>query len=406
MPGGSTPVGASRFLLFRHCRLLVAAALIAVTLVIGLLLAEIGVRLLRPQQLVLQSLDFRQPVPGLGWRHWPNVRGTINTDEGVVHVYTDEDGYRIGAAGKKDGNRTILLLGDSFMEALQVEYEQSLAGLLEGRLPLQIGTTVAVRNTGVGGWSPNEYLIQGRKSLKREPIDLVLTAIFMGNDLVTWKPGPNPPRAPAEVHHFRLPRNLGYSELVDAVLYPANDWLELRSQLFILVKHQSKVVMMRFKLTGTDLPQEIRRSAAAKPWWNITAMLCDSIAQAATAHGAAALFVLLPDATQVYPDMLRRYLQGMGVDSTAVDIDQPSRLFSAYLRFHHLDVIDATPALQAASKNGQPLYGRLDTHLTPAGHDVLERVVEPAIVQILMQRVPRSGEPGHLLAFGVGRTRP
>jgi hypothetical protein len=386
--------------------MLLTATLMAVSLVIALLLAELAVRLLRPQQLIIKRPDLWQAVAGVGWTHRANVRGTINTGEGLVHVYTDQDGYRIGAAGRKDGNRTILLLGDSFVEALQVEYEQSLAGLLEARLPLQIGTTVAVRNTGVGGWSPNEYLIQGRESLKREPVDLVVTAIFMGNDLVTWKPGPNPPRAPAEVHHFRLPRNLGFSELVDAVFYPVNDWLEVRSQLFTLLKHQSKVLLMRLKLSGAELPLEIRRSTAAKPWWSITAMLCDSIAQAAAAHGAAALFVLVPDATQVYPDMLQQYLKGTGVDSSAVDIDQPSRLFSAYLRFHHLNVIDATPALKAASKNGQPLYGKVDTHLTPAGHDVLERVVEPAIVQDLMQRVPRSGEPGHSLAFGALRRRP
>jgi len=382
------------------------AGLMAASLVIGLLLAELAVRLVRPQQLILKRPDLWRPVSGVGWAHRPNVRGTINTGEGTVHVYTDQDGYRVGAAGRREGNRTILLLGDSFVEALQVEYEQSLAGLLETRLPLQLGTTVAVRNTGVGGWSPNEYLIQARESLKREVVDLVVTAIFMGNDLVTWKPGPVPPRTPAEVHRFRLPKSLGFSELVDAVLYPFNDWLEVRSQLFILLKHQSKVLLMRLKLSGAELPLEIRRSTAAKPWWSITAMRCESIAQAAAAHGAAALFVLVPDATQVYPDMLNQYLRGTGVDSTAVDIEQPSRLFTAYLRFYHLAVLDATPALQAAREKGQPLYGKVDTHLTPAGHDVLERVVEPAVVQDLLQRVPRSGEPGHSLAFEAFPERP
>jgi hypothetical protein len=37
---------------------------------------------------------------------------------------------------------------------------------------------------------------------------------------------------------------------------------------------------------------------------------------------------------------------------------------------------------------------------------VLERVVEPAVVQHLLQRVPRSGEPGHSLAFEALPVRP
>ena len=114
-------------------------------------MAEVLVRVLAPQQLVVKRPDIWQAVDTLGWAHRADVRTTINTGERTVRVFTDRDGFRVGAGGRVEGKKRILLLGDSFMEAFQVEYEQSFAGLLEARLGATLGETVAVRNAGVGG---------------------------------------------------------------------------------------------------------------------------------------------------------------------------------------------------------------------------------------------------------------
>src|SRR5437879_3707351 len=121
-----------------------------------------GAALLRrvwPQQLAIKRPDICQAVETLGWAHRPNVNTTINTGERTVRVITDRDGLRVGLRGRVEGKRHVLLLGDSFMEALQVEYEQSVAGLLEARLTSRLGEPVAVRNGGVGGWDPPQYLM-------------------------------------------------------------------------------------------------------------------------------------------------------------------------------------------------------------------------------------------------------
>jgi hypothetical protein len=47
----------------------------------------------------------------------------VNTGEGWVRLVTDGEGFRIPPGGLQPADRTVLLLGDSFMAAIQVEYE-------------------------------------------------------------------------------------------------------------------------------------------------------------------------------------------------------------------------------------------------------------------------------------------
>ena len=53
-----------------------------------------------------------------------------------THVQTNSNGFRGREhdVGKKDGGLQILLLGDSFMEALQVEFQDAFPSLLERQL--------------------------------------------------------------------------------------------------------------------------------------------------------------------------------------------------------------------------------------------------------------------------------
>jgi lysophospholipase L1-like esterase len=63
-----------------------------------------------------------------------------------------------------------------------------------------------------------------------------------------------------------------------------------------------------------------------------------------------------------------------------VDPGQPARLLAEGLRARGLDVFDASPALEAAVRAGEPdLYGRVDRHLGPAGHRVLARALVPVL---------------------------
>lgn len=355
-------------------RLLFGLVLLVVSGSVALGVAELAVRVVAPQQLIQIRPDLWQPVDTIGWARRPDVSVAMNTGERTVTVASDHDGFRVGASGRQEAATQVLLVGDSFVEALQVEYAQTFGHLLEVSLSDALVRPVAVRNAGVGGWNPNHYLLRTRALVQRDSFALVVVAVFVGNDAIGAREDYMRPRTPVERRHFRFPRALSGAEFREALLAPVNDGLEVRSHLYILFKNQLSTLRMRLGLTADYLPQVYRKDEAGAERWRITTELSRDLAAAAAARGTPTLFVLIPERFQVYDDEFRRYLAGFGVDSSLVDVDQPSRLLLESFHAAGLHVIDALPAFRAAPA-GERLYGRVDQHFSPRGHQVLADLV-------------------------------
>jgi hypothetical protein len=360
--------------------------MLSLSLLVSLLLAEGAVRLLAPQQLVRVRPDVWMPADTLGWVHRPNLNTSINTGEGPVRIFTDHEGYRVGADGRIEASRAVLVLGDSYMAAMQVEYEESVPGLLEARLAAR-GMPVSVRNTGVTSWDPPHYLLRARDALSRERFDHVLVFLYLGNDIVPSRTERYRPREPIPNHPLRFPRSARRAEVIDALLYPVNNFLEERSHLFVLLKNRLKLLLMQAGLTARADPAELRVSEATSGRWDVTADICADIAAEAAKYDTPALFVMLPAAYQVDRAEFEDYLRGFRIDENLLDIDQPNRLMMAKLSERGLDVLDATEALRAAHARGVRTHGRVDPHFNSAGHATVADLVEP----VLFERLSAAG---------------
>ena len=341
---------------------------------------EIVVRVAAPQQLILIRPDIWRPVDSLGWAHAPGLDATVNTGDRTVRMVTDSGGFRVGAFGRPPGRYRVLLLGDSFMAAMQVEYEESLAGLIQRCLAPRAGQTVEVWNTAVSGWDPPQYYLQARRSLSAAPFDLVLVSVFLGNDIVgPDRPLTLPPREPERRRSLRFPRSPAWSELTDALLAPLNDGLETRSHLFVFLKNRFRLILMRLGLTAVEVPEGLRRAEAASPRWEVTGALLARIDSAAAARGAATLFALVPSIEEVDPAVLRDRTRAFRIDSASLDLEQPDRRMAAELRSRRLPFVSLLEPLRAAQGRGVSLYGRADPHPSAEGHRVMWNALAPAI---------------------------
>lgn len=152
--------------------------------IVGLCFLEVSVRMLHliPEQ----SDTFTQPHPELGWFHIPNKEGrwSTGTKEFDVQIHINSLGLhdREYTYEKPSGTFRILVLGDSFAEALQVELENSFQEILETKLNSTLDVPFEVLNGGFGGWGTDDellfYQVEGRKY---NP-DFVLLAFFPLND--------------------------------------------------------------------------------------------------------------------------------------------------------------------------------------------------------------------------------
>ena len=125
------------------------------------------------------------PDGQIGYRLRPNARTRFVTSEFDTHLAINAEGVRDDRdIGPKPANeRRIVVLGDSLVLSVQVDQQQTFCSLLEARLNRDGGPyTYRVINAGVQGYGPVEELLFFREIARRFQPDLVIAAIFVGND--------------------------------------------------------------------------------------------------------------------------------------------------------------------------------------------------------------------------------
>ena len=108
--------------------------------------------------------------------------------EGAAYIRINRYGFRHGerAPAKPPGTWRVAVLGDSFIEAFQVPDEQTFCAQLERRLQdcaFLADRRVEVLNFGVSGYGTAQELLMLRHYVWQYEPDLVVLAVFPGNDL-------------------------------------------------------------------------------------------------------------------------------------------------------------------------------------------------------------------------------
>jgi hypothetical protein len=157
-----------------------ALALGAVAVALGL--AEGALRLAG-----IEAPSFYRVDPDLGDALDPGSEGWW-TKEGRTFVRISSAGLRDRehALAKPADTVRIVVLGDSYAEALQVELEQTFWSVMERELagcPALAGRRVEVLNLGVSGYGTAQELLALRHRGLRYAPDVVLLAFVTGNDV-------------------------------------------------------------------------------------------------------------------------------------------------------------------------------------------------------------------------------
>jgi hypothetical protein len=130
------------------------------------------------------SFEYRIPHPRFGWVLAPGASYVNRLPEESVLVSYNSEGWRDRphTRDKPNGVMRVLVLGDSFMEAYSVRFEDALPVRLE-HLTSTVERPVEVINFGVGGYGTlQEYLVFNAFWPAYQP-DVVVLAMFFANDL-------------------------------------------------------------------------------------------------------------------------------------------------------------------------------------------------------------------------------
>ncbi len=148
--------------------------------VVALAIAEVGLRLFVDQE----TKRLAVYDPDLGWRGRPGGRGVYirSADDIRVPFRYNNLGFRDEDVGAKAENeRRLMLVGDSFIENLEVEYPRTFPALIEAGLQ-ERPDPWSVATVGSQGYSTAQELRAFRKYAGQVDPDWVLLFFYCGND--------------------------------------------------------------------------------------------------------------------------------------------------------------------------------------------------------------------------------
>lgn len=126
-----------------------------------------------------------------GWRGKPYYQTTVATEDYIHDLTLNSRGMHDTdhSFDNPDDRYRILMLGDSFVQAVQVREAETAHQVLESLLNEQVTQTVELISAGVGGWGTGQQLMYYRTEGHLYQPDLLLLMVYMGNDVKDNLPG-------------------------------------------------------------------------------------------------------------------------------------------------------------------------------------------------------------------------
>jgi hypothetical protein len=381
--------------------------LVTLGVIIPLLMLEGAIRLLD----IAPPPDLQPPLwaphPYLGWSHVPNQGGVSYSEyrEFRAPVHINARGLRDREIGydNPDGAYRILVLGDSFAEALQVPLQATFAKQLEAQLT-RPDRPVEVINGGVGGWGTDQeaifYAIEG---FRYRP-NLVLLCFFPHNDVLNNDQALEVARMGGAIQKPFF--HLENGQLMTPTLpfeptpapvtaptpwLPIGEWLNGHLALYRLVTPYVRDVpfilrtlgptgllggMAVFMATDTQpaLAYDVYRAEPTPTWlaaWQLTEAIIQQLDTEVRSDGGRLALVIIGAPEQVYPARWSAALAHYPtLQEQNLQMDAPNRRLATFLDRANIPYLDLLPVFraEASQDNTPPLHYPHDGHWTPAGH--------------------------------------
>lgn len=373
-----------------RARIWLGNALLLLVAVAGTLAGfEVILRLVLPQKLYRYPYDLFRQDSEIGFVLNPGFAGELRTPEFRTHLAINSLGFRNAEiAPKPPGVWRVLVVGDSFVSALNVESGESFVAIAGGVLTQRLGSgRVEVVNAGTpnyGTWHELRVLRRFARSLE---IDVAVLCVFVGNDL-----DDNLHPLSAMVRDGYLVERKAVSGLLPR---PVRAWLQRHSMAYVFLWNawnrmrdwiggRSPNTMDQFRdfLTSSD-------NASLEDGYRVSGDLLQEAKDDMTGLGIPLLVVVIPQQVQVYPETFTA-LAARVVGSEGVkryDLTQPSRRWAALAESLGLPTVDLLPVLRGRNP-GPPLYMSLDGHLTVEGNKVAGEALASALIPLLAEKGP------------------
>lgn len=349
--------------------------LLGLSTLFALVVAEIGVRIAMPQTLsiwshmrdgqVVHRPDIRHHVTPLGRRIDTNAVGMRDVDHPIA---------------PEPGTYRILLFGDSFMEAMQVDWPDTLAAQLAERLDGAADQRIEIVNASVSGWGTDDQLTYFRRVARDWAPDLILIGMTLHNDVSD--------NLALEFHDFRD----GRIRARPATSIPAPTWQRLQVQEWLASSshlYRLAVGTLRARSVASGalalnrhVTELVRKAPSDRilAGWAMTHQLLEAFRDEGRAIDAELAVFLIPLAIQVTDARLDSFREASGLAASDLDLRRPQAIMLEWGRRAGVEVIDLLPGFRRwTGETGHDPYLLEDGHWDERGHALGARLVAQAL---------------------------
>lgn len=360
--------------------------LLALGLLAALVLVEFVVRVLNLYS--FPADDFVETHPELGWSHIPNKEGYWLVEGERIPIRINSKGLRDReySYDKEKGTFRILVLGDSFTQALQVALEDTFCKVLEARLN-EINGSFEVINGGFGGVGTDyQLLFLRREGYKYHP-DLVIIAFFPNDvsDNYRSKRVLDNDEAPlayeerglvVELKQFLAKNSCAYNYFGYAIPahFPALAKILMRIGLLSSQPiDEAQGVDQRLVLAERYGPEWERA-------WEVTRALVLELKEVAKKHGSRMALISIPFVQQVTEGRRKSESSPHKPGTGHWDIEKPDRLLAKFLEEEDIPFLPLLPHFVEEAENVQFYHGA-DGHWNKPGHGLAAEVIYDWLVE-------------------------
>ncbi len=348
--------------------------LLAVIVAILLGAFEIAIRIFMPQTLEKTVPGLYEISDKLGHRMTANYNQSYSRVEYTSLVQTNSMGFRDREyAEKNEGTLRVLVLGDSFLVSMGVEYEEMFTTRLEEMLNKDPGRhkEIQVINGSTDGYSPYQYLLLLKEKNHEIKPDIVLVAFYVGNDFYPRK------ILNDNVQTSTLSdKSIDFSFKRDIVM-PLNTLLESHSHAFLFLRVRLDNLLWKLGLRPYEFHNVFKKkwSPTISEYWTDTRQILQEIRDFSNDElGAEFGVVVIPTIYQVYEKFWEHNLEFFSVSADVVDKNKPNRVLSEFLteeNIKHFDLLDGFLARPADPL----LYYPIDRHWNKDGNQLAAELV-------------------------------
>lgn len=358
-------------------RWVVNGLVLVATVVVTLAAIEVGLRYVYPQPMGV----WHQDRDGLAL-HWPGLATYL--PQFGLSVSFNSAGMRDGehAVAKADGVFRVLVLGDSFMEALQVPFEESFPSQLQRELGRASGRRIEVINASVSGWGTDDELKYLRSYGRRWKPDLVVVGVTLYNDVSdnlrerfhTMRNGAliERPDSRATALEYKLTELKGFLAThfhIYQVLIRARRARETRVEAQQLRSHIGG-------LFGDGTGEPMTRGL------ELTRLMLERIQTIAAEDGGRVAVVLIPIRAQLSDSLFAEFARIREASTAGPELDLPQRHIKRLTQRSGMAVVDLLPGFREwTARGGDSLYLVQDGHWDRAGHRLAARIASAELVR-------------------------